>query len=80
MKIISLAEFRKRAKSVLRAVAKGQRFVLTYRGKPAAHLVQAGHTSVSASDPIYSLADLANSALGSVTTSEIDRVIYDPPS
>ena len=38
MKTVSMLEFRQNAEGVLRRVAKGERFVLSHRGKPAARL------------------------------------------
>lgn len=38
MKIVTMLEFRQDAEGVLRRVARGERFVLSHRGKPAARL------------------------------------------
>ena len=39
MKTLSMLDFRRNAKQVLEAVRRGERLVLTYRGKPIARLV-----------------------------------------
>ena len=38
MKTVTMLEFRKDAQGILRRVAKGERFLLSHRGKPAARL------------------------------------------
>ena len=38
MKTVTMLEFRQDAEGVLRRVAKGERLVLSHRGKPAARL------------------------------------------
>lgn len=76
MKMISLLEFRQQTKSVLANVQKGQRVILTYRGKPIARLEPFRETSAAADDPFYSLHGLAVDDGENLTNSEIDRVIY----
>jgi len=38
MKTVTMLEFRKDAEGILRRIAKGERFVLSHRGHPAARL------------------------------------------
>jgi antitoxin (DNA-binding transcriptional repressor) of toxin-antitoxin stability system len=38
MKTVTMLEFRRDAEGVLRRIARGERFVLSHRGKPAARL------------------------------------------
>lgn len=78
MKTVSMLDFRKQAENVLRSVAKGETFVLTYRGKPIARLEPIGDKAISADDPIYGLAELASESAEPLTNSEIDRIVYGP--
>ena len=56
---ISVLEFRREAKEVIRRLQQGQRLVLTYRGKPVARMEPIVEGVTAGNDPIYSLADLA---------------------
>ena len=76
MKTVSMLAFRNEAESVLKQVAKGQAFVLTYRGKPVARLEPIGESAISADDPIYELADLASETAQPLNHAEIDRIVY----
>jgi prevent-host-death family protein len=53
MKTVTMLEFRRDAEGVLRRVAKGERFVISHRGKPAARLepLIAATPADPASDP-----------------------------
>ncbi len=76
MKTISVLEFRQRAKAILSAVEKGQRVVLTYRGKPIARLEPIGHEAADSDDPFYRLNELAVKSGKSLTNAEMDRLVY----
>jgi antitoxin (DNA-binding transcriptional repressor) of toxin-antitoxin stability system len=76
MKTVSMLQFRKEADAVLRRVAKGQAFVLTYRGKPVARLEPLDRDEVPADDPIYRLYELASPTAEPIDHSEIDRIVY----
>lgn len=76
MKSISVLEFRQRVKAILASVERGQRVVLTYRGKPVARLEPIGHAKVDGDDPFYRLNDLAAKSGKSLTNSEMDRLVY----
>jgi prevent-host-death family protein len=75
MKSVTMLEFRKEADRVLKQVAQGQSFVLTYRGKPIARLEPIAQNTIDANDPIYSLTEIAESG-GSLTNEEIDKILY----
>jgi prevent-host-death family protein len=77
MTVVSTLEFRKNAKPILDRVLKGQRVVLTYRGKPVARLDPIREPS-SGNDPFYSLAELAGTDGDSLTNPEIDEIVYGP--
>lgn len=76
MKTVSLLQFRRDAEGVLRKVQRGQRFVLTYRGKPVARLEPIPAAKISADDPFYTLCELADTNIEPLTNEEIDRIVY----
>ena len=57
MKTITMLEFRQNAQSVLRRIAKGERFVLSHRGKRAARLepLTTAPDNVSSNDPFLTI-------------------------
>ena len=79
MKTVTMLEFRRDAESVLRRVAKGERLVLSQRGKPAARLEPLDGPSVAdpGSDPFLSIGRRATpSPKGKTKHRDIDRIIY----
>lgn len=76
MTIVSVLEFRKDAAGIIRRLKKGQRMVLSYRGRPVARLEPVGPETVSGDDPIYALAGLAMDGGVSLSNREMDEVIY----
>jgi len=75
MKKISLLDFRHDAERILSQVQKGQRMILTRRGKPVARLEPILKTSQDPEDPFYTLTDLAESGK-SLSNSQIDDILY----
>ena len=78
MKTVSLVEFRKDARSVVRRVMKGERMVLTYRGKPVMRLEPIADDAINPNDPFYSLDRLADPSGESLTNKQMDEIIYEP--
>jgi prevent-host-death family protein len=76
MKTVSMLEFRRQANRIIAQVRKGQRILLTYRGKPVARLEPIRNDTVAADDPIYSLCDLAVAEGESLSNADIDRIVY----
>jgi prevent-host-death family protein len=79
MKTVTMLEFRRNAEGVLRRVAKGERFVLSHRGKPAARLEPLSSPSPvdPASDPFLSIARRAKpSPKGKTPHKAIDQILY----
>lgn len=80
MKTVTMLEFRQDAEGVLRRVAKGERFVLSHRGKPAARLEPlnaAPPGNNAADDPFLSIARRAKlSPKGKTRHADIDRILY----
>ena len=76
MKTVSMVDFRLHAEKILAQVQKGQRIVLTRRGKPVARLEPINDRVKRADDPIYSLHKLAEPGGGSLTNEQIDEILY----
>jgi len=74
-----MLEFRKNAERVLRRVAKGERFVLSHRGKPVARLEPLTEPSSAdpANDPFLGIGRRATpSPKGKTRHKDIDGILY----
>jgi prevent-host-death family protein len=79
MKTITMLQFRQDAQGILRRVSKGERFVLSHRGRPAARLepVVGSATPDLANDPFVGIAQRATrSPRGKTRHQDIDRIVY----
>ncbi|MGQ0765884.1 MAG: type II toxin-antitoxin system Phd/YefM family antitoxin [Gemmatimonadota bacterium] len=79
MKTMSMLEFRKHARKALAAVQRGERLLLTYRGRPVAQLspVRETQRDVPPHDPLRHLDAFAFDGPGRPLTNEaIDRIVY----
>jgi antitoxin (DNA-binding transcriptional repressor) of toxin-antitoxin stability system len=79
MKTVTMLEFRKDAEGILRRVGKGERFVLSHRGRPAARLepITAPPSSDAANDPFMTISRrVVPSPKGKTRHAEIDRILY----
>jgi len=79
MNMVSMLEFRQNAQSVLRRIAKGERLLLSHRGKPAARLepLTSAGNNVSQDDPFLTISSRATaSPKGKTRHADIDRIIY----
>jgi antitoxin (DNA-binding transcriptional repressor) of toxin-antitoxin stability system len=79
MKTITMLEFRQNAQSVLRRIAKGERFVLSYRGRRAARLEPLTNTpnNAASNDPFLTIGARAKaSPKGRTRHADIDRIVY----
>ena len=79
MKTVSMVEFRKDAEGILRRIARGERFVLSHRGHPAARLepVSSAASSDPANDQFLSISRrAAPSPKGKTRHGEIDLIVY----
>ncbi len=79
MKTVTMLEFRKNAAAVLRRISKGERLVLSHRGKPAARLepVDDRPNAASPHDPFLGIGRRATrSPKGKTKHEEIDRILY----
>jgi prevent-host-death family protein len=79
MKSVTMLEFRQNAQSVLRRVAKGERLLLSHRGKPAARLeplTSAANKALS-NDPFLTIVSRATaSPRGKTGHADIDHIVY----
>jgi prevent-host-death family protein len=79
MKTVTMLEFRRDAEGILRRVGKGERFVLSHRGQPAARLEPvAEHAPADPTrDPFLSIVRRAKpSPKGKTPHADIDRILY----
>jgi len=73
-----MLQFRKDAEGILRRVAKGETFLLSHRGRPAARLEPvANPPDNSATDPFLTIGQRATpSPKGKTRHADIDKVLY----
>ena len=79
MKTVTMLEFRRDARRTLEAVRRGERFLLTYRGKPVARIEPAGQgaAEVPKDDPLLRVDDYAiDGPGGPLANAEVDRLVY----
>ena len=76
LQTLSMVELRKEAERVIRRVSQGERFLLTYRGKPVARLEPVRPQPAPGSDAFYRLHELADARGRSLTNDEIDEIVY----
>jgi prevent-host-death family protein len=76
MKSITMLDFRLHAEQIIAQVQKGQRMILTRRGKPVARLEPIIPETVDANDPFYALDELSAKSGESLTNSMIDDILY----
>lgn len=70
-----MLELRRNAQGIIDEVRRGQRFMLTHRGKPVAR-IEPLDSAPAVEDPFYGLADLADAEGESLTNREIDKTVY----
>jgi antitoxin (DNA-binding transcriptional repressor) of toxin-antitoxin stability system len=79
MNQITMLEFRRNARRALDALRRGERLLLTYRGKPLARLepVRGTEGAVPDDDPLLRIEEFAVDGPGGVLTNEeIDHITY----
>lgn len=76
MTTVSMVELRRDAEAILQRVGRGERLVLTYRGRPAARLEPFAETAPPADDPIYHLTEVSSDRGDSLTNEEMDAIVY----
>jgi len=73
---VSLLEFRRDARAVIRKVARGKRLLLTVHNRPVIRLEPIQDDPGTANDPFYALDRLAVDKLPGLTNEEIDKLVY----
>jgi antitoxin (DNA-binding transcriptional repressor) of toxin-antitoxin stability system len=76
MKKISVLQFRKNAKKIIKYAQQGQRMILTYRGKPVCRMEPFIDKDVSPDDPFYNIHQFATDKAENLDNKEIDRILY----
>lgn len=79
MKEISMLAFRRDASRALRAVGRGERLILTFRGKPVARLEPIGSAARTndRNDPVFRIDEFAVDGPGTpLGNAEIDHLVY----
>jgi antitoxin (DNA-binding transcriptional repressor) of toxin-antitoxin stability system len=76
MKTISMLQLRLHAEKIIGQVQKGQRVILTRRGKAVARLEPIVATSVDADDPFYRISELSADAGQTLSNAQIDDILY----
>ena len=76
MATVSMVELRRDAEAILQRVDRGERLVLTYRGRPAARLEPFTQSEPPADDPIYRLAEISTDRGDSLSNEEMDAIVY----
>lgn len=76
MTTVSMLQFRQNSAAILRRLRKGERLVLTHRGKPVARLEPLRDALPDPDDPAYRLFEHADPQGESLTNQEIDDVVY----
>ncbi len=77
MRSVSVLEFRKDTKKILRWASQGQRMIMTYRGNPVCRIEPIDDEIPSENDPFYMLDRMAEATGGSLNNEEIDGILYE---
>ncbi len=75
MNTVSMLQLRRDAERIIARVQRGERIVLTRRGKAVARLEPIRAEPLNAEDPFYSLTELAETG-GSLDNARIDELLY----
>jgi antitoxin (DNA-binding transcriptional repressor) of toxin-antitoxin stability system len=79
MKTVTMLQFRRNAEAILRRIRKGERFLLSHRGKPVARLEPLGNPAAvdPANDLFLAIASRAQpSPKGETKHADIDQIVY----
>jgi antitoxin (DNA-binding transcriptional repressor) of toxin-antitoxin stability system len=77
MKKITMLEFRKNTRKIIRLSQQGQRMTVTYRGKPVMKIEPIKPEKGTDDDPFFSLSKVADNAGGSLSNEAMDKIIYE---
>lgn len=80
MSTVTMLDFRRDPRSIIRRIVGGEELILTYRGKAVMRLEPVKREAPPADDPIYRLSEFAQDAEplpDRERDREIDRLVYD---
>lgn len=77
MRIVSLLEFRKNSKKVLEFARRGERMIMTFRGKPVCRIEPIKDRVPHEDDPFYQISHLAQDKAGTLDNKQMDKIIYN---
>ena len=75
---ITMLDLRERAEEIVKAVQRGRRLILTYRGRPVMRLEPIGATQSRGDDAFYRLAEIGVAKGKTLSNREIDDIVYGP--
>jgi antitoxin (DNA-binding transcriptional repressor) of toxin-antitoxin stability system len=75
MKTVSMLKLGLHAQKIIGQLQKGERMILTRRGKPVARLEPVLPNEVSEDDPFFTLGDLGNTQGQSLDNAQIDDIV-----
>jgi len=76
MATVSMLQFRQNSEAILRRLRRGERIVLTYRGRPVARLEPVCDALPDPDDAAYRLYEFADPKGASLNNREIDEIVY----
>jgi antitoxin (DNA-binding transcriptional repressor) of toxin-antitoxin stability system len=77
MKTITILDFRKNAKKIIRWSKQGQRMIMTYRGRPVMRLEPIREQTVAGDDPFLQLQGMISGKVKGLSNRGIDKIIYE---
>jgi prevent-host-death family protein len=76
VKTVTMLEFRRDAEKIIDQVRKGQRMLLTYRGKPVMRLEPMQEPAADGDDPFYALGEIGGPIGDTLSNNKMDRIVY----
>lgn len=76
MTTITMLQLRQNSADVLRRLSRGERILLTFRGRPVARLEPVSDALPASDDPAYRLYEFADPSGESLSNREIDEIVY----
>lgn len=77
MKTVSMLEFRKNAANIIKRAKRGEKMIMTYRGKPIFRLEPILDDAIEEDDPFYRLVELAKEGGTNLSNRDMDKILYE---
>ena len=77
MKQISMLQFRKHSKQIIKWARQGKRMILTYRGNPVFRIEPIRENAPDKNDLFYSIDQIAINEGGNLTNQKMDEIVYE---